>query len=117
MANDRAHLEAWLVKRKIGAAVRERILRLNPNPKPGEKLRGWNPAFTQHRMGYRGHGKGWFIREHGREAWEILRSRGLYHKQGRHVTIAEEIIIDREWTRPATRIAIGSGLNRQYVAV
>lgn len=35
-------LALWLVKR--APEVRDRILRLNPDPKPGGYLRGWHPS-------------------------------------------------------------------------
>ena len=42
----RPALEVHLKKRRVGDRVRERVLRLNPNPREGEMFRGWHPRPT-----------------------------------------------------------------------
>lgn len=80
-------LEDRLKERGVSAKVRDRILRLNPNPQEGMRLRGWNPAFT---VSDQTHidviGKGEFIRRFGRPAFERLPKDAII-KRGRHVLI------------------------------
>jgi hypothetical protein len=70
--------------------VIDRIVRLNPNPKEGEMLRGWHPARHVGRMWHRDViGKGAFIRKYGRIEYELLPEQAII-KDGKRVYIMRQ---------------------------
>lgn len=76
-------------------AVRERIVRLNPNLKPGMKLRGWHPTETEKSMTMLRDvvGKGAVIKCYGREAWDFLKGKGGYiFKLGRREYVSHHAV-------------------------
>lgn len=89
-------------ERGIGEAVRARVLRLNPNPRDGEILRGWHPAPTAARFCLYNDvvSKRAFIRKHGRDAWDRL-PRDAIHRDGRRAYVTRYAIEDRLWLRSA----------------
>ncbi|RAK52118.1 hypothetical protein [Phenylobacterium deserti] len=76
-------LEAHLRRMKVGPAVAERVLRLNPDPQEGERLRGLHyKRADDPRFWFFMISKGQFIRERGRAAYAALPRQAIY-KQGR----------------------------------
>lgn len=92
------NLEQVLIQRKITPAVRERILRLNPNPREGQLLRGYHPNnhFRYWRYTLDCVPKGEFIRKHRRKAWDALPN-GLKYKDGRRRWVSRKTLLDNEW--------------------
>lgn len=79
----RWQLESQLREAKVSEAIIERVMRLNPDPHPGARLRGihYKRAFGPSRY------EGWcsrsqVIREYGRDAWDEIDPRYL-RKHGR----------------------------------
>lgn len=74
LAAPQAQLEDLLLRRRVGHEVRERILRLNPRPVEGRRLRGWHykrffdPSPVASDLVPRGE----VIRRFGRTGWEQI---------------------------------------------
>lgn len=115
----RHNLETRLRKHHVGEAIIQRVLRLNPDSHEGQRLRGIQRQETLPvKQFYRACvGKGEFIRRFGRPAWEWLKEYGWYDRDGRRVMISQEVVQDRLWERPAKWRCIGSGRNKQIVAI
>ena len=76
-------IDALCRRHGVSDAVRDRIVRLNPNTPEGERLRGYHPNSTSVFRAERDLvGKGEFIREHGLAAWKALPN-GLIFRYGR----------------------------------
>lgn len=89
-------------ERGIGERVRARIRRLNPDLQLGQRIRGWNPAFTMKAtFWYRDvMGKGKFIRTYGRDAWGRLPPQAI-SKMGKRCMVAMTAVEGRLWERAA----------------
>lgn len=82
----------------IGAGVRSRVRRLNPNGvSEGSIPFGWHPTKTLKRERlWRGEvGKGEFIANYGRQAFEAIKQH--CRKDGRRVRVPVEVVQDRAW--------------------
>lgn len=94
-------LSAQLDRAKVGSAVKSRILRLNPNPIEGMRLRGWHRKETVRKMVHVAvMGRGEFLRRFGRGAWDLLPPSVIY-KDGRRRRVSETAVEDRVWERVA----------------
>jgi hypothetical protein len=79
----RRRLEAMLIERRVGAPIRERILRLNTDLREGYQLRGWHyKRFREPRLNADVIPKGYVLRRWGREVWERIQ-RSHIIKSGR----------------------------------
>lgn len=86
--NRRETLEINLRAAHVSPAIIERVLRLNPNPESGTKLRGIHYKDAAHSYRFaRFVSKGRFIRRYGREAFERIPTREL-HKDGRRIYVS-----------------------------
>lgn len=85
-----ASFERFLSQRS--PSVRERIERLNPNRKQGERIRGWHPTGDE-KFYRRLIGKQEFLKRYTREQWAALPN-GLKYKYGRRKYIALELFVD-----------------------
>ncbi len=92
-------LEAAMIRRGVGAARIERVLRLNPNGvEAGTIPRGIGQRARLHWASWQ-IGKGRFIREFGRKAWDDLPAIAK-GKQGKRAFVSQEAIVDRAWEFP-----------------
>jgi hypothetical protein len=84
-------------ERGIGDAVRSRIVRLNPNYKPGLMPRGYYPRPNRYlKFAHDLMSKGEFIHRHGRAAWDALPN-GIKWRDGRRQFIGREAYLDNIW--------------------
>lgn len=93
-----SEIDDMLRRRRIGPAVRERILRLNPNGcEEGTYLRGWHPS-NRNNLGWNDGciSKGSFLRMHSHDEWERL-PRSTIRKSGKRAYVAREAVLDRVW--------------------
>lgn len=99
-----AAMEAIMIRRGVGAARRERILRLNPNGVlPGTWPRGMGQPARFNWASWQ-IGKGRFIREYGRAAWDALPP-VCKGKQGKREWVSMEAVEDRAWEFSASHPA------------
>lgn len=85
-------LETFLARRSPNVA--ERIARLNPNPQPGQFLRGWQPSKAKYgRLAGDLIGKRAFLRIFERRHWDALPN-GLKIRHGRRKYVARETFED-----------------------
>lgn len=92
--NVRRMVESDLRRMHVHPDIIARVLRLNPNPMHGDRLRGIHYKDGAH--GYRFArfmSKGRFIRRYGREAFERIPPREL-HKDGKRAYIAAQTARD-----------------------
>jgi len=109
------NLDGFFAKRKgMGAAVKARILRLNPTIEEGGKIRGWHPAPTAKEQFFLRaiFGKGWVIRNYGREQWDKLKEAGLTVKYGKREYAAQEGLIDATMWLKKDHIAVQDYIRR-----
>lgn len=87
--------------RGLGEAIVGRIMRLNPDPKPFDILRGLHLAPTLHREALRADvlGKRDFIVKVGRDAWDRL-PKHCVRKNGRRKYVTREAVLDKLWMLP-----------------
>src|ERR1700686_981330 len=84
-------------ERGIGAAVRARIVRLNPNWSPGSMPRGYYPRPNRFlKFAHDLISKGEFIHRHGRAAWDALPN-GIKWREGRRQFIGREPYLANIW--------------------
>lgn len=109
------NLDGFFAKRKgMGATVKARILRLNPTIEEGGKIRGWHPAPTAKEQFFLRaiFGKGWVIRNYGREQWDKLKEAGLTVKYGKREYAAQEGLIDGTMWLKKDHIAVQDYIRR-----
>lgn len=94
-SSEHQRLAETLKRHHVGDAIAERVLRLNPNPRPGEGLRG-----IHRRMNLRWHTgampKGEFIATFGRAAFDALPKHALF-KSGKRRWVTREAVRERLW--------------------
>jgi hypothetical protein len=87
-------------RRKVGPAVRERILKFYPtgHAPDGERLRGWHPAPTLHNVAFYRDvmGKRAFISKFGRAAWAAMPAYSKL-KDGRRQYVHRSAVDDNLW--------------------
>lgn len=112
-----AVLIAVMKERGVGEARMARIIRLNPNGFPqGTIPRGYGQPARLNWATWQ-IGKGRFIREHGRAAWDALPAIAK-SKQGKREWVSEEAVVDRAWEFPPDHparalVPAGKGIKRQ----
>ena len=109
--------QAWLSKRT--PAVRERIIRLNPVLRDGERIRGYHPHRRAGDYYSPRISKGQFIQKYGREAWAQLPSWAINHDEHRK-NVNYEFERDMFWTLPKDHPMrrarrIGKGRNAEWL--
>lgn len=84
------------VRKGMGANVKARILRLNPTIEEGAIIRGWHPTRTGKALYFmRGlRGKGWVIKNYGREAWEEVLEHGYLIKLGKREYVGYPDVVE-----------------------
>lgn len=82
-------------------AIIDRVERLNQNYKAGDKIRGivhaktaWHMRMTRDVVG-----KGEFIKQHGRTAWDRI-PRSYKNRSGKRYYVVREAVEDNVWMRP-----------------
>ena len=89
-------IDALCRRHGVSSAVRERIVRLNPQTPDGERLRGYHPNSTSVFRSERDLvGKGEFIRVRGRAAWNALPN-GLIFRYGRRQYVSTATFHDHK---------------------
>lgn len=92
---NREHLRLALGDRGVSAEIIDRIIRLNPVLVEGQLLRGWHqkrfydPRVWRHEYV----GKGEFLRQFGREAFDRVRKRDIL-KRGRRVFVNRAAVME-----------------------
>lgn len=86
-----------LARRHVSPEIIDRVLRLNPNPQEGVRLRGLH-RYSSPCWEYDWVSKGAFVREFGREAWSAMPIEEI-RKRGKRAFVTREAVLDRVWKR------------------
>lgn len=91
-------LEERLRSRGVGRAIIDRVLRLNPNPREGQRLRGihFKQTYRVRRFFMDFVSKGEFIRQYGRPVWDRI-PMAYIEKDGKRSYVSRRAVEDNVW--------------------